>query len=164
MGDKLDEINNIIYGKHQQKYCGKEVEVLKEVEKAVRNKSTRMLGEICQQYKDILLTDNFMKHHLSNLHEELLEKNLRKIIEPYSMVEIDYITKTVGIDSNEILNKLSQMILDKKINGILDQGRGSLIIYEDSLTNEYLEKSLKVYKSLDSVVDSLFNKARKSNN
>jgi len=27
------------------------------------------------------------------------------------------------------------MILDKKINGILDQGRGSLIIYEDVVTN-----------------------------
>ena len=64
---------------------------------------------------------------------------------------------------NEILNKLSQMILDKKINGILDQGRGSLIIYEDSSSNEYLDKSLKCYKNLDKVVDSLMKKAKASN-
>ncbi len=93
----------------------------------------------------------------------MLEKNLKKIIEPYSVVEIDFITNSVGIQSGEILNKLSQMILDKKINGILDQGRGSLIIYEDSSSNEYLEKSLKCYKNLDKVVDSLMNKAKASN-
>lgn len=163
MGGKLDEINNIIYGKNQSKYFGKEVELLKEVEKSVRAKNTKMLGDIVNNNKEYLLNDFFLKFHLKNLHDELLEKNIKKIIEPYSVVEINFITKTIGIESNEILNKLSQMILDKKINGILDQGRGSLIIYEESLTNEYLEKSLVAYKKMDGVVDSLFNKAKSSN-
>ena len=163
MNGKLDEINSIIYGKNQYKYYGREVEALKALEKAVKDKNIKLLGEIVAQNKDIFLTDFFINYHLTNLHDDLLEKNLKKIIEPYSVVEISYITKLIGIDNNEILNKLSQMILDKKINGILDQGRGSLIIYEDSLTNEYLEKSLKVYKNLDKVVDSLFFKAKSSN-
>jgi 26S proteasome regulatory subunit N6 len=163
MAGKLDDLNNIIYGKNQQKYFGREVEAFKEIEKAVRGKNIRMLSETVMQYKDILLTDFFLKHHLNNLHGDLLEKNLKKIIEPYSVVEIDFITNSVGIQSDEILNKLSQMILDKKINGILDQGRGSLIIYEDSSSNEYLEKSLKCYKNLDKVIDSLMNKAKASN-
>ena len=29
------------------------------------------------------------------------------------------------------------MILDKKINGILDQGRGCLILYEESTSNVF---------------------------
>ncbi len=163
MSGKLDEINNIIYGKNQQKYYGKEVEALKEVEKSVREKNIKLLSDTVNQYKEILIGDYFLKHHLGNLHDELLEKNLKKIIEPYSVVEIDFITKSVGIQNSEILNKLSQMILDKKINGILDQGRGSLIIYEESGHNAYLEKSLQVYKQLDRVVDSLSNKAKVSN-
>lgn len=162
MSGKLDEINSIIYGKNQQKYYCKEVEALKEVEKSVKDKNVKSLREVVEQHKD-LLNDFFIKTHLTTLHDELLEKNLKKIIEPYSVVEIDYITKSIGIQHNEILNKLSQMILDKKINGILDQGRNSLIIYEDSLSNVYLEKSLNVYKNLDKVVDSLFNKAKNSN-
>lgn len=162
MHGKLDEINNIIYGKNQKKYFDKEVEALKEVEKAVREKNVKYLGEIVMQHNDILLKDNFLKYHLKNLHDELLEKNLKKIIEPYSIVEIEFITKKIGIDTNDVLNKLSQMILDKRINGILDQGKGCLIIYEDNDSNQYLEESLNICKNLTKVVDSLYNKAKLS--
>ena len=54
-----------------------------------------------------------------------------KIIQPYSVVQIDFVTKSIGLPLNEITTKISQMILDKKINGILDQGKGCLIIYDD---------------------------------
>ena len=79
--------------------------------------------------------DGFIVYNLNLLHNELLEKNLIKIIQPYSVVEISFITDSIGLQLTEILNKLSQMILDKKINGILDQGRGSLIIYDEIQSN-----------------------------
>ena len=52
------------------------------------------------------------------------------------------------------------MILDKKINGILDQGKGCLIIYEGAQSNPYLDKSLDTFKNLEKVVDSLDKKVR----
>ena len=55
------------------------------------------------------------------------------------------------------------MILDKKINGILDQGKGSLILYESLPSNPYLDKSLETFKNLEKVVEALDKKVRATN-
>lgn len=135
VGGMLDDVNNIILGKAGRVYCGIEAEALKSVEQAVREKSIKVLKKNIEKYHDVLLKDDIIVYHLNNLQNDLLEMNLIKIIQPYSIVEIDFITESIGLPQLEILNKLSQMILDKKINGILDQGRGSLIIYEEIPSN-----------------------------
>jgi 26S proteasome regulatory subunit N6 len=137
MSGNVDDVNGIILSKSAQKYYGKEVEALKSIEEAVRAKSVGMLQNNIEKNNEILTKDPLIVYHLGNLHNDLLEKNLIKIIQPYSVVEISFITDSIGLPQFEILTKLSQMILDKKINGILDQGRGSLIIYDDIQTNVY---------------------------
>ena len=94
---------------------------------------------------------------------DLLEKNLIKIIMPYSVVEIDFVAQSIGLNYQDVLNKLRQMILDKKINGILDQGKGSLIIYEVESSNPYLDKSIETFKNLEKVVEALDKKVRATN-
>lgn len=135
MGSKLDEVNNIVYSKSAQKFFGRDVEALKKIEEAVRAKSVKQLQDTVNFYSDVLLNDSVINYHLNNLHGDILEQNLIKIIRPYSVVEIEFIALNIGLPYDEILSKLSQLILDKKINGILDQGRGSLIVYEETAAN-----------------------------
>ena len=54
-----------------------------------------------------------------------------------------------------------QMILDKKFNGILDQGSGALIAYEDVPDNTTLETGLEAIEQVGNVVDSLYLRAAK---
>jgi 26S proteasome regulatory subunit N6 len=61
-----------------------------------------------------------IKRHFSYLYNRLLEDNLKKILEPYSEVQIDYIAETIGLPMEKILQKLSEMILDEVIYGTLD--------------------------------------------
>ena len=54
---------------------------------------------------------------------------LYRIIEPYSKVQVDYVAGKIGLPRAEVEKKLSQMILDKKFLGILDQETGVLVIF-----------------------------------
>ena len=162
VGGNLDEVNNVILSKQGKDYAGKEVEALKSIEVAVKENSIKMLRENIQKNKEYL-QDPIIQYHLSNLNDELLEKNLIIIIKPYSVVEIEFIAKSIGLNYNDVLNKLRQMILDKKINGILDQGKGTLIIYEAAAKNPYLDKSFETFKNLEKVVEALDKKVRETN-
>jgi 26S proteasome regulatory subunit N6 len=54
------------------------------------------------------------------------------------------------------------MILDKKFDGTLDQGSGCLIVYDEAQTSQLYGSALKIVSQLNTVVDSLFEKAIKA--
>ena len=72
-----------------------------------------------------------IRRHFTYLYNTLLEDNLKKIIEPYSEVQIDYIATSIGLPMDKILQKLSEMILDAVINGTLVQGKNCLMLFDD---------------------------------
>lgn len=107
------------------------------------------------------MEDPVIKRHFFHLYNSLLEDNLKKIIEPYSEVQIDFIANQIGLPFDKVLQKLSEMILDEKIGGTLDQGRNCLIIFEESESAEIFEHTLDTFKNLDDVLDSLYEKTKK---
>ena len=90
----------------------------------------------------------------------MLESNLIRIIEPYSCVEIEHIAKLIEMTVPVVERKLSQMILDGKFQGILDQGKGQLVVYEESEKDYAMEKGLDVIANMDNVVTSLFGRSK----
>ena len=162
VGGHIEEVNNVVLSKQGKDYYGPEVEALRSIESAVKEKSIKLLEDNIEKNKKYF-TDKVINYHIRNLHNDLLEKNLIKIIKPYSVVEIDFVAKSIGLNYQDVLNRLRQMILDKKINGILDQGKGSLIIYDVDTANPYLDKSIETFKNLEKVVEALDKKVRATN-
>ena len=162
VGGHIEEVNNVVLSKQGKNYYGPEVEALRSIESAVKEKSIKLLEDNIEKNKQYF-KDKVISYHINNLHTDLLEKNLIKIIKPYSVVEIDFVAKSIGLKYQDVLNKLRQMILDKKINGILDQGKGSLIIYDVDTSNPYLDKSIETFKNLEKVVEALDKKVRSTN-
>eukprot|EP00439_Symbiodinium_sp_Y106_P029279 s89_g3.t1 len=56
--------------------------------------------------------------------------------------------------------KLSEMILDQKLNGTLDQGVGVLIVYDEEQVSSTYENSLKTIKNTAEVLDTLYTQAK----
>ncbi|RWS17852.1 26S proteasome non-ATPase regulatory subunit 11-like protein [Dinothrombium tinctorium] len=156
-----EDVQSLTIGKLALKYAGNDINAMKAVAKASHKRSLQDFQMALEQYKAELYNDPIIRAHLDTLYDNMLEQNLCRIIEPYSKVQIDHIAKLIKLPKDIVETKLSQMILDKKINGILDQGEGLLIIFEDTKTDETYEAALEVIQSLNKVVDSLYQKAKK---
>ena len=75
---------------------------LAEFEKALRDYRDGGLGSTHRFFSQAhhtpaeLSSDPTIRSHLAALYDTLLQQNLLRIVEPYSVVEIDYVAQQVG--------------------------------------------------------------------
>ena len=122
------------------------------------------MHEIPSQYRGIgirLEDDVVVKSHLLALYGTLMEKNLCKIIEPYARVGIAHVAKVIGLDEGDVERKLSQMILDGKVQGTLDQGAGFLIVFEPQRKDPLYANAAHMVDNLGTAVETLMLRSKK---
>jgi len=159
MGDQAEEVNGLINTKGGLKYVGPEVEAMKAVAAAYTTRSLHDFEAVLESHKESLAADRITESHFKSLYDTMMQHNLSRIIEPYTRVQIDYIAKEINLPQPLVEQKLSQMILDKKLNGTLDQGAGCLDIFEDAAADTVYPKALETVASMSLVVDRLHSKA-----
>ena len=150
----------MLTGRQGVKYAGKDVEAMSAIAAAASRRSLKEFESVITSYPHELQEDMLIRHHLHILQEQLLESNLIRIIEPYFCVEISHIAGLMEMPLPTVEKKLSQMILDGKFQGILDQGKGQLIVYEESEKDQAMDKGLQVIANMDNVVTSLFDRSQ----
>lgn len=155
----IDDVNLILNNKNVSKYQSRVIDAMKAIAVAYSHRSLKEFESALMTYSVELKSDPIIKNHFNSLYDNLLEQNLLKIIESYSVVELSHISKIIGLNIQQVEGKLSQMILDKVFYGVLDQGNGWLIIYDEPRTDSSYEASLDLFKSLSNVVDVLYEKA-----
>ncbi|XKL59966.1 hypothetical protein PGB90_000982 [Kerria lacca] len=158
-----EDVQHIVSGKLALKYSGTDIDAMKSVAKASHKRSLADFQDALKQYKKELEDDPIVHAHLDTLYDNLLEQNLCRIIEPYSRVEVNFVADQIKLPPLHVERKLSQMILDKIIPGILDQGEGILIVYEENAPDKTYEVAMETINSMAKVIDTLYEKAKKLN-
>eukprot|EP01118_Nematostelium_gracile_P009105 TRINITY_DN3050_c0_g1_i1.p1 TRINITY_DN3050_c0_g1~~TRINITY_DN3050_c0_g1_i1.p1 ORF type:complete len:419 (-),score=119.64 TRINITY_DN3050_c0_g1_i1:597-1853(-) len=161
MTNQPEDVQSIIGGKVALRYAGKDIEAMKVVANAHKGRSLQEFEAAKTNFKSELTNDPIVHTHLTELYDTLLEQNLSRIIEPFSVIEIAHIAKLIMLPNQVVETKLSQMILDKKFAGILDQGVGHLIVFDDPPENKTYAAALGTIENMNHVVDSLYAKTNK---
>lgn len=161
MAGEVGDVGGIISSKGGLKYAGPDVDALRAVAKAYANRSLDEFQAALGAFQAQLGDDPVVHGHLSSLYDMLLEQNLKRLIEPYSRVEVEHIATRIKLPLAQVESKLSQMILDKKFEGTLDQGIGVLEVFEDTAKDPVYPATLETMDNMGRVVDSLFARSLK---
>eukprot|EP00981_Chlorochromonas_danica_P001969 scaffold409_cov167-Ochromonas_danica.AAC.1 len=155
LNKSAQEVSSLLASKIGAKHAGKDLEAMAAVAKAAKDFSLEEFKAVMKDFDNYLSTDDLISHHLDLLYDNMLEANLLKIIHPFSVIELSHIAKLIKLTEEQVVRKLSQMILDHKFHGILDQGRGHLIIYDASQDDASFTRGAEVIANLGEVVQAL---------
>lgn len=161
MTNVKDEVNTLINGKLALRFATPELEAMRAIAAAHAISSLKAFQAAMSKYAAEFAVDTFLQGHLKSLYGSLLEQNLLRLIEPYSQVQIAHLAKLIELPELQIERKLSLMILDKKLAGILDQGTSCLIVFDESSDDSTYTSALSTIDEMGKVVDNLYNKASK---
>ncbi|GAA5894960.1 hypothetical protein JCM8208_000074 [Rhodotorula glutinis] len=155
-----EDVAAIAGGKSAAKYAGKEVDAIKAVAKAHEERSLGDFERVLRERKAELSDDPIIRTHLAALYDTLLEQNLVRVIEPYQRVEIAHVAEQVQQPVRDVEIKLSQMILDKVFHGILDQGAGCLVVFDEPEVDKTYDATLETIGHVSQIVEQLFQRTR----
>lgn len=139
-----DDVQSIISGKLALRYSGSQLVAMKSIANASHNRSLSEFQQALNTFKQELTEDPIIRTHLDALYDNLLEQNLSRIIEPFARVQIEHVATLIALPLNVVEKKLSQMILDKKLHGILDQGSGVLVVFDETPVDKTYENTLEL--------------------
>jgi len=155
MKGAASDVASILSGKHGIKYSGESLNALKAVSDAYKARSLEQFESVRATFRTEFESDALISKNLEALYETMLEQNLVRIIEPYSRVELSHVASLIKLEETRVVQKLSQMILDGKFSGTLDQGQGHLLVFEAAPTDDAYTHSINVLKRMDGAVGSL---------
>ncbi|KAF8875056.1 PCI domain-containing protein [Infundibulicybe gibba] len=157
-----EDVTSLLTIKLALKYAQlRDVESMRAIARAHQDRNLADFEKALRDYKDELSSDPTIRSHLSALYDTLLEQNLLRIVEPYSTVELEYVAETVGQGRQAVEAKLSQMILDGVFHGVLDQGRGCLLVFDQPEADDMYGAAIETLEQVSKVVDSLYAKTVK---
>lgn len=128
---------------------------------AFRKRSLKDFMKALDEHKRELVEDKVVAVHSQNLERNMLEKEISRVIEPYSVIELSYIARVIGMTVPPVEKAIARMILDKKLLGSIDQHSDTVVVYPEGGATKHFTRSLITIKELTKTVDALYSRTKK---
>ena len=160
--DRPDEVLKLVkHGQVGLKYLGRDMEAMRALALASKHDSLADFNQALNEFKVELEGDDIVKDNIKSLFDRMVEQNLCSLVRPYSVVQVAHLADKIGHPVEEVERKLCTMILDKKINGILDH-RGDVqvfVAHKDQEATDTENAAIDTFKSLAHTMDHLTRRA-----
>lgn len=163
LNNAAHEVPALFSGKLGVKHAGPDVNAMSAIASSAKSRSLEDFKKAVNEHSAYLKSDDLISHHLDVLYDKMLESNIMKVIHPFSAVEIHHVAKLINLPIDAVERKLSQMILDHKFSGILDQGKGHLIIYDTASSDDSFKHTIDIIANMNNVVEALAGTAKNIN-
>ncbi|KAF1761029.1 hypothetical protein GCK72_009283 [Caenorhabditis remanei] len=127
---------------------------------AFRKRSLKDFMKALEEHKKELVEDKVVAVHSQNLERNMLEKEISRVIEPYSEIELSYIARVIGMTVPPIEKAIARMILDKKLLGSIDQHGDTVLIYPKAGATKQFTQALSTISKLTKTVDVSYNRTK----
>lgn len=110
MSNNKEDFTALLNGKFGLKFStDSHIQAIKKIAESHFGASIVSLSQVFVEFKTEIEGDEVVSSHTKLLYDQLLEKNLFKIIDSYTRVDIDYIARKLSLDQSAIERKLSEM-------------------------------------------------------
>jgi len=88
---------------------------------AYQRKEISEFEKILKDNRKTIMDDPFIRDHIEELLKNIRTQVLIKLIRPYTRIEISFISRELNVPASDVENLLVSLILDGKVNGLIDQ-------------------------------------------
>ncbi|ATZ50977.1 hypothetical protein BCIN_06g04360 [Botrytis cinerea B05.10] len=110
--------------------------------------------DVLKNNKD-LMSDSFIRENIDEVTRNMRTKAVVKLIAPYTRFKLDFIGKALKIPVLEVQDILGFLIVDKKVNGKINQQDGTVEI-EDNSDAERLKAMHEWTTAIGSLYETIF--------
>ncbi|PIO66760.1 PCI domain protein [Teladorsagia circumcincta] len=153
------ELRDNMLEKVIQPIRGRDIDAMKCMAEAFTQRSLSKFNKCLKDYNRELLGDQVVAAHSRELRDNMLEKEITRVIEPYSEIDLSHIVRCVGMNQKQIEKAISMMLLDKKFFGVIDQHNGTVRVYQTPHKDKTYQKSVELIRALSKTVDAIYSKA-----
>jgi len=130
MLDKPDDA--VMTLQRNPKYSSRSLDAMVAIAESAKSRSFASFKKAFEDYPFELVQDSVVKRHFDYLYKTMIEKDLSRVVQPYSEVKISYVAGRIKLPVEEVVLHLVEMIQVGKISGLIDHVAGTLEMVEVS--------------------------------
>ncbi|BAM41784.1 proteasome subunit [Theileria orientalis strain Shintoku] len=161
LSGQAGDLNTLLGAKNKLKYSNHlEIVMIKKIGNCYKESSLINFEKLLTEYREVIMLDPVLQHEVQSLYDALLEKNILRLLKPYSIVECEFVARKLDLPVERVERKLAEMILDNKLKGTIDQGSSTLEVYDEVEVLPIYENVTKSIGHMTEVIETLYEKAK----